>query len=137
MRIVTLVIAAAALALSCSDTPSGPEAPETVLGSWELRAIQIPGEPAASVEGGLYTADFTTDGRVSARADCNRCSGSYSASGVSLDIGVLACTRAYCGDQSLFDEYTVALDGAASFERTSGSLVIRYAGGTLLFAEKP
>ena len=93
MRILILVVTAS-LALSCSDSPSGPNAPESVLGSWELQSIQIAGEPVTSVDPGLYTADFTMEGRVSARADCNRCSGSYAASGATLDIGALACTRA-------------------------------------------
>ncbi|HJS72981.1 MAG TPA: META domain-containing protein [Vicinamibacteria bacterium] len=138
MRIVILVVTTS-LALSCADSPSAPNGQESLLGAWELRSIQLAGEPAASVDPGLYTADFTTEGRVSARADCNQCSGSYSASGASLDIGVLACTRAYCGDESLFDEYTAGLDGATSFEHSGADadLVIRYAGGTLRFFPKP
>jgi heat shock protein HslJ len=136
MRKVTLVLAAA-LAVSCSDSPSGPDEPESILGPWELQSIQIAGQPAASVESGLYTADFTADGHVSARADCNRCSGPYSSSGARLEIGVLACTRAYCGDESLFDEYAGALDGAMSFARSSSGLEIRYAGGVLRFAPVP
>ncbi len=139
MRIVTLVIAAA-LAFSCSESPSGPNEPESILGSWELRSIQLAGQPATSVEPGLYTADFTAEGRVSARADCNRCAASYSSSssgGANLEIGALACTRAYCGDESLFDEYAGALDGATSFERSSTSLVIRSASGSLRFVHKP
>jgi heat shock protein HslJ len=136
MRILTLVITAS-LASSCADSTSGPSEPESVLGSWELRSIEIAGQPVASVEPGLYTADFTTEGRVSARADCNRCSGSYSASEAVLEIGALACTRAYCGDESHFDDYTGALGDSMSFERSSASLVIRYAGGSLRFAPKP
>ena len=68
-----------------------------------------------------------------ARADCNRCSASYSAAGTNLEIGALACTRAYCGDESLFDDYVAALDAATSFERSSASLVIRHPLGSLLF----
>jgi heat shock protein HslJ len=133
VRKFTLVLVAA-LAVSCSDSPSGPNEPESILGSWDLQSIQIAGQPATSVESGRYTADFTADGHVSARADCNRCSGDYSSSGATLDIGVLACTRAYCGDESFFDEYALALDGALSFQRTSTGLQIRHAGGTLRFA---
>jgi heat shock protein HslJ len=135
MRNVSLVIAAA-LFISCSDSPSGPSEPQSVLGSWELRSIQLAGQPATSVEPGLYTADFNTEGRVSARADCNRCSASYSTSstgGMNLEIGALACTRAYCGDESLFDEYAGALDGANSFQRSGASLVIQHSRGTLSF----
>jgi len=68
-----------------------------------------------------------------ARADCNRCSASYSAAGTNLELAALACTRAYCGDESLFDDYVAALDAATSFERSSASLVIRHPLGSLLF----
>ncbi len=131
MRNVTLSIAALLL-LSCSSstTHSDDPGPE---GAWELQSFQIVSGPAQIVEPGLYTADFTEDDRVSARADCNRCSASYAAAGTSLEIGVLACTRAYCGEASLFDDYVAALDDATSFERSSSSLVIRHPRGNLRF----
>ena len=132
MRNVTLVIAALIL-VSCSDPATAPGDLPSATGSWVLQSLQIEGGPAMVAEPGAYTADFTTDGLVSARADCNRCSASYAAAGTSLEIGALACTRAYCGDDSLFDEYVAALDGATSFERSSSSLVIRYARGNLRF----
>ena len=135
MRNVTLGIAAL-LFLSCSDSPIGPDNLQSVQGSWELQSFQIAGGATGIVEPGFYTADFAADGRVSARADCNRCSASYSAAGTNLEIGSLACTRAYCGDASLFDDYVAALDGATSFERSSSSLVIRHPRGSLRFVPK-
>lgn len=134
MRNLTLGIAAF-LFLSCSDT-TGPDAPASIEGSWDLRSFQLGGSPAASVEPGFYTADFTADGRVSARADCNRCTSSYSATGTSLEIGALACTRAYCGDASFFDGYVAALDSATSFEGSSSTLVIRHPLGSLVFVPR-
>ena len=137
MRNVTLGIAAL-LFLSCSDSPTGPNEDKSVEGSWDLRSFQFTGGPVGMVlEPGFYTADFTADGHVSARADCNRCSASYSAAGTSLEIGALACTRAYCGESSLFDDYAAALDDATSFERSSSSLVIRNPRGSLQFVPKP
>jgi len=52
---------------------------------------------------------------------------------MTLEIGSLACTRAYCGEASLFDDYAAALDGATSFERSSSGLVIRHPHGSLRF----
>ncbi len=136
MRNVTLGITAF-LFLSCSDRTTGPGDLPGLQGSWELQSFQIDGGPMGVVtEPGQYTADFTSDGRVSARADCNRCSASYSASGSLLEIGALACTRAYCGDESFFDDYVAALDGATSFERSSSSLVIRHPRGSLRFTPR-
>jgi len=136
MRDFTLGIAAL-LFLSCSDSPpTGPGNVRSVQGSWELQSFQIAGGATGIVEPGLYTADFAADGRVSARSDCNRCSASYSAAGTNLEIGSLACTRAYCGEESLFDDDVAALDGATSFERPGTSLVIRHPRGSLRFVPK-
>ena len=135
MRDFTLGFAAL-LFLSCSESPTGPGTVRSVQGSWELQSFQIAGGATGIAEPGFYTADFAADGRVSARADCNRCSASYSAAAASLEIGALACTRAYCGDESLFDDYVAALDGATSFERPGSSLVIRHSRGSLRFVPK-
>lgn len=136
MRNLTLGIAAS-LFVSCSDSTTGPEERASVEGSWDLRSFQFSGGPVGTVtEPGHYTADFTADGHVSARADCNRCSASYSAAGTNLEISVLACTRAYCGESSLFDDYAAALDDATSFERSSSSLVIHNPRGSLRFVPR-
>lgn len=129
-------LAIAAMLLSCSESTMSPDG-DGAEGSWELQAFQIASGPGQVVEPGFYTADFTAAGRVSVRADCNRCSASYSAAGTKLEIGVLACTRVYCGDGSLFDDYVTALDAATSFERSSSYLVIRHPRGTLRFVPRP
>lgn len=134
MRNLTLGITAF-LFLSCSDTTS--PCPASIEGSWDLRSFQRAGSPVGAVEPGFYTADFTPDGQVSVRADCNRCSSSYSVRGTSLDIGALACTRAHCGEASFFDGYVAALDGATSFERSASTLVIRHPLGSLVFVPRP
>jgi len=52
-----------------------------------------------------YTISFGTDGRVSARIDCNRGSGSWTSQGNNdLAFGPLATTRAQCGRGSLYDK---------------------------------
>ena len=135
MRHYTLGIAAL-LTLSCSDSKTNPEVP-SLEGAWELQSLQVASGPAQNVEPGAYTAEFTADARVASRADCNRCSGSYSSAGTGLEIGTLACTRAYCGEESLFDAYVAALGSAASFERSGASLWIRHPGGILRFIAKP
>ena len=135
MRNVTLGIAALVF-FSCSDSPTGPDEGTSVEGSWDLRSFQLAGGLVGLIEPGFYTADFTADGHVSARADCNRCSASYSVAGTNLEIGTLACTRAYCGEASLFDDYVAALDSATSFGRSTASLVIRHPRGILSFVPR-
>ena len=52
-----------------------------------------------------YTLDFGTGGRVSARIDCNRGSGTWKVTGSSqLALGPLALTRAMCAEGSLHDQ---------------------------------
>jgi hypothetical protein len=63
--------------------------------------------------------------------------GSYSSAGRDLAIGALACTRAYCGEGSLFNAYVAALDSAVSFERSGTSLWIRHPRVTLRFTANP
>jgi heat shock protein HslJ len=141
MRNIILVIATLALA-SCNDRftdPSDalegqPSAVAGIQGSWDLHSIQSADDTIAVIdEPGSYTAEFGTLGRLSVRADCNRCSSAYSTSGTGLSVSVLACTRAYCGDTSHHDEYISALYRATSFERNGSSLVVRHAGGALHF----
>jgi heat shock protein HslJ len=141
MRNIILVIATCALA-SCndrftdpSDAPGEPASDVAgIQGSWDLKSIQSADDTIAVVdEPGRYTAQFATFGRLSVQADCNRCSSAYSTSGTALSVGVLACTRAYCGDTSRHDEYVSALYRATSFERTGSGLVVRHAGGALHF----
>lgn len=51
-----------------------------------------------------YTISFRTDGRVTARIDCNRGNGTWSSSGGNeLTFGPLATTRALCPRGSLYD----------------------------------
>jgi heat shock protein HslJ len=141
MKKLTLVIATCALA-SCNDRITDPsDAPGRkpsdvagIQGSWDLKSIQnADGTIAVVDEPGRYTAEFGAYGRLSVKADCNRCSSAYSTTGTRLSVGALACTRAYCGDASYDDEYVSALYRAISFERTGSSLVLRHAGGALRF----
>ena len=46
-------------------------------------------------ESGRFFVEFT-ESRVTARADCNSCTGSFSATPDRLTISLLACTRAFC-----------------------------------------
>lgn len=105
-RIVPFAVVLTAAA--CSATPSSPTAPSSITGStsltaevlastWRLQSIQTAGqrEQAAPV-GADYSATFE-NGRISARADCNLCSGQATFSSGAITIGpVLACTRAAC-----------------------------------------
>ncbi len=116
------------------DDTAGPTEVTTLVGSWQLQSIERDGGNTVTIDDPeRYTATFSVDGDLAVRADCNQCNGGYQVDGTSLEISTLACTRAFCGEASFFDEYTQALDSAVSFSRTSNELRIRYDGGTLVF----
>ena len=70
---------------------------------------------------------------MNTKADCNQCNTSYQVDGETLTTGPLACTRAFCGDDSLSDEYIAALDSATSFANSGSDLLVAYDGGVLRF----
>ncbi|MGH9319726.1 MAG: META domain-containing protein [Vicinamibacteria bacterium] len=137
MKNLIFVIATALLA-SCSDLSTDPGGVNLLEGTWYLESLEPSGATIVPVsDPARYTASFDADGRLGVRADCNQCSSVYSVEGAALDIGGLACTRAYCGTESLFDDYVAALDDAASFDGTRTSLTVRSPRGTLRFLRGP
>lgn len=83
-----------------SDTAAG-----LVGTSWRL--VKFEGGDGLTVtpdDRAKYTIAFGTDGRVNARIDCNRGSGTWTSSAPSqLEFGPLALTRAMCPPGSLHD----------------------------------
>jgi heat shock protein HslJ len=139
-----LGVALVALAtLACNSNETGPAqptdasdgGPETITGvEWHLLAFDTAAEGATSVPPTeTYTAVFGEQQDLHAQADCNVCNGGYETTGSALSIGVLACTRAYCGDDSLHDRYLEALGGSLSYERSGSELRIGYDEGVMRF----
>lgn len=133
-RLIAGAVMAGLLGAGCgSDLPTAPSEPITGV-EWTLTRFQTDSEGTLPVPGNQsYTLEFDQDGVLSGQVDCNRCTGSYSAAAPLLSIGVLACTRAYCGDESLDNRYLSALQGATSYSRQGSELNLRYTGGVLSF----
>jgi para-nitrobenzyl esterase len=86
---------------------SAPSAsPELAGTSWQLVKFQGSDEKTLTPDDGAkYTIDFAAGGRLTARIDCNRGSGTWKSSGPSrLQFGPLALTRAKCPAGSLHDQ---------------------------------
>ena len=83
-----------------------------------------------------FTIEIAPDGRLAVRADCNRCSASYSQSSGALRVGpAMACTRAFCSTTAPFDgQYTAALSDATLVRATATSLEFVSSAGVLKFA---
>jgi para-nitrobenzyl esterase len=72
-----------------------------------------------------YTITFGNDGRVSARIDCNRGSGTWKSSGPNqLQFGPMATTRAMCPPGSLYDRITKDWEFVRSYTIKDGHLFL-------------
>lgn len=76
-----------------------------------------------------YTITFNTDGTLTGKADCNNFTGTYSQqNGFSIKLG--ASTMAFCGEQSLDQQYLQLLGSvAAGGPDGAGGLALETAGG--------
>jgi heat shock protein HslJ len=132
-----LVIAVLLLALvSCATSPTAPS--ELVLPgiTWKLRSIQRAGFPTIDIPvPERFTLLFTDDQRAVVRADCNTCTGQYELGGPNLQLGPLACTRAFCGADSPDTSFLNALAAEVSVSRNGRTLTLSGAGVVLLFEQ--
>lgn len=105
--------------------------------AWQLVEIQMMNDrvfvPTAPER---YTAEFSTGGRFSARADCNRLSGSYADIDSQLLFGPIASTKALCSTDSLYQIYTDAFHAVHSYVLEAGDLYLAFGpdSGILKFA---
>jgi heat shock protein HslJ len=141
----SVIVALALFAAGCSDAPATPTSPsagngslaltsEQIAGTWTLSAIQVTGQAAQSaLAGATYTLSFA-DSRLSTRADCNNCAGSFTLSGNTLNAGpALACTRAACPTMAFEAAYTGILSGEHTVSLSGSKLVLSSARGVLSF----
>ncbi|MDQ7858852.1 MAG: META domain-containing protein [Armatimonadota bacterium] len=86
-----------------------------------------------------YTIEFSPDGRVAVRADCNRATGTYVRRGQTLTIAVRAVTRAACPPGSLDRRYLAQLGQVELMNRRGDDLALRLHGGvgTMIFSLSP
>ncbi len=120
------------LLIACDETPTRPS--DLVGETRRLVSIERIGAAAIAVpDPARYTLQFLDGGRVSVRADCNTCGGSYVLAGTALSIGTLACTRAFCGAASLDGVLTQALGQARALARVGPVLTIRGDSAVLRF----
>ena len=141
------VVVAALLATGCAGSAATPTAPSSLFGvpipaltvdqlagTWNLHSLQPAGDVDQTTPAGAsYTLTFA-DGRLSTRADCNVCGGSFVLSGQTLTAGpTLACTRAACPTMAFESTYMRLLGGDSTVTLSDGALVLSSARGVLHF----
>jgi len=133
-----VLIAALAGGCSTSATPTSPSSSLTagrLAGTWSLVSMQPAGQVEQATPAGATYAVTFADGRLSTRADCNTCNGSFSLSGQTLTAGpALACTRAACPTMDFENAYTRILGGEGTITLSGASLVVSSPRGVLRFA---
>ena len=138
-------IVIALVAAGCSGSAGSPTSPsagggslalttDQLAGTWTLAAIQPTGQAEQSRPADAAYTLSLADGRLSTRADCNTCSGTFSLSGQTLTAGpALACTRAACPTMAFEAAYVGVLSGDSTVTLTGNTLVLTSARGVLRF----
>lgn len=130
LAIAHIAVTALAAGQTAQAQPSRRGSPNLAGTSWQLvrfqdgdGRVQMPDIRAS------YTISFGADGRVSARIDCNRGSGTWTTSGINqLTFGPLATTRAFCGRGSLYDSIVRNWPYVLSYAIRNGHLYLTLQG---------
>jgi heat shock protein HslJ len=133
-----LGIAAIVLALTAGARAAVPGVDRDLVGRiWYWTEFSGPDGQIAVDDPSRYTAEFTSDGTVHIRADCNQANSTYTASDGNLSIGLMAMTMAMCEPDSLSDNFVAALSGAETYRVEDGALTIELqaGGGTMTFSD--
>jgi para-nitrobenzyl esterase len=119
-----MFIVLAACVVSAQAPPA--TAPTLEGTSWQLLAFQGSDDTRLTPdERSKYTIEFGTEGRLTARIDCNRGRGTWKSSGASgLEFGPLALTRAMCPPGSLHDHIVKNWGYVRSFVMKDGHLFL-------------
>jgi heat shock protein HslJ len=138
-HLTLILIGGLTLSLFSCNTATEPSATFETQGHWQLQSFALDDGSTLQVSTPEnYTIQFGADGSLSVRADCNQCNGSYEITfGTNLRVGLLACTLAHCGPDSLDFQYTSALGSTSSFHRIGDALSLAYDGGTMNFLLGP
>jgi para-nitrobenzyl esterase len=117
------------LAFACSTrTQTSAQDAAAALGgtSWQLVKFQSSdGNTLTPDDKAKYTITFGNDGRVSARIDCNRGSGTWKSAGPNqLQFGLMATTRAMCPPGSLYDRIVKDWELVRSYTIKDGHLFL-------------
>ncbi len=131
---VSLVVCLLLGTMSCSSSRENPGSDETAppasagLAGTTWRLVRFEGGDGtvlAPDDGSKYTLTFETGGRLAARIDCNRGSGTWTSTAPShLELGPLALTRVMCPPGSLHDQIVRQLPYIRSYVLREGRLFL-------------
>ena len=114
------------------DAAEAPFALTDVEWQWESVTQQPTGDTQTVPNPESYTIVFREDSSLSGQADCNHFSGEYTqADGGHFSIAIGPITMAFCGEESLDQQYLVLLGSVAAGGPAGGdgTLALESAGG--------
>ena len=128
MAAAAVAAAVTLLSIACSSMNGPPKrthTPEAVLGKvWRWESMVTPVERIDVPTPERYTFQLLPDGRVAARLDCNRGSGTYKISEGKIAFGPMASTRMACPPGSLDTRFARDLGRATLFFLEGGKLFL-------------
>jgi heat shock protein HslJ len=131
IAIVLIGIVSVMLLVACKSaaTPTPSNTITDIVWQWEKVTNKTTQETTTVPTPKNYTITFKTDGTFEGKADCNNINGTYSQTdGFSIKVG--ASTLAYCGENSLDQQYITLLNSiAAGGPDGAGGLALETAGG--------
>jgi heat shock protein HslJ len=115
--------------LTPTPTPASGGSIQGIVWQWASVTNQTTKETVTVSDPESYTILFNADDTLNGKADCNSFTGTYSQeNGFSIQLG--ASTMAYCGDDSLDQQYLQLLGSvAAGGPDGAGNLALETAGG--------
>lgn len=139
-RWATAIVAGA---LACASHDRAQEKPhhraELKGTSWQLVEIRTAdGQVTRPDDPSKYTLEFASEGRLSARIDCNRGTGTWKEERAGeLTLGALATTRAMCPPGSLDDRFVRDLPRVRSYVTEDGRLFLNLTADGEVYALEP
>ena len=133
MKLIRMMLALASVGIIAAAITAGGQRSGSPLSgtSWRLVKFQGPDETTVVPEDkSKYTINFGSNGRVTARVDCNRASSTWRANTKGeLQFGSWSRTSARCGPGSLHDRIVNEGANVRNFEIKNGHLFLSGGGG--------
>jgi heat shock protein HslJ len=102
--------------------------------TWTLQSLTETGSTEVTIaDPSIFTLVLLDDGKVHARADCNRASAGYTVTDHTLSVGLMASTRAYCASAPIDGQYLALLGGENVVTISDAALQLSSSRGTLRF----
>jgi heat shock protein HslJ len=102
--------------------------------TWTLQSLTETGATEVAIaDPSIFTLVLNDDGKVQARADCNRASAGYTVTDRTLSVGLMASTRAYCASAPVDGQYLALLGGENVVTTSGAALQLSSSRGTLRF----